>query len=119
MVSSSTIGVDFMAPVMMQVAWFCTLLIQSKLDLAVVPHAVMPYSSTGLTRPVYSHSTCTPCCACQLLHEGKSHLGSGFSLFSFLFPGQPLVKSHPKVGGVVLSKQCLAVDMQAGLLFLC
>ena len=53
-VSSSIIGVDFMAPVMMRVAWFCTLLSRSKLDLAVVPHAVMPYSSTGLTLPVYS-----------------------------------------------------------------
>ena len=53
-VSSSTVGVDFMAPVMMRVAWFCTLLTRSKLDLAVVPHAVMPYSSTGLSLPVYS-----------------------------------------------------------------
>ena len=53
-VSSFIIGVDFMAPVMMRVAWFCTLLTRSKLDLAVVPHAVMPYSSTGLTLPVYS-----------------------------------------------------------------
>ena len=43
-----------MAPVMMRVAWFCTLLTRSKLDLAVVPHAVIPYSSTGLTLPVYS-----------------------------------------------------------------
>ena len=34
---------------MMWVALFCTLQTQSKLDLAVVPHAVMPYSSTGLT----------------------------------------------------------------------
>ena len=48
------IGIDFMDLVMMRVAWFCTLLTRSKLDLAVVPHAVMPYSSTGLTLPVYS-----------------------------------------------------------------
>ena len=41
------------APVMMRVAWFCTFLTRPKLDLAVVPHAVMPYSSTGLTLPVY------------------------------------------------------------------
>ena len=47
-------SIDFMAPMMMRVAWFCTLLTRSKLDLAVVPHAVMPYSSTGLTLPVYS-----------------------------------------------------------------
>ena len=53
-VSSSTISVDFMAPVMMQVAWFCTLLSQLKLDLNVVPHTIMPYSSTGPTLPVYS-----------------------------------------------------------------
>ena len=53
-VSSSIIGVDFIPPVMMRVAWFCTLLTRSKLDLAVVPHAVMPYSSTGLILPVYS-----------------------------------------------------------------
>ena len=53
-VSSSIIGVDFMAPVMMRVACFCTLLTRSKLDLAVVPYAVMPYSSTGLTLPMYS-----------------------------------------------------------------
>ena len=99
-VSSSIIGVDFMAPVMLWVAWFCTLLTRSKLDLAVVSHAVMPYSSTGLTLPVYiqsleSDSICSPCRACQLLREGKSHLGSGFSLFGLLSPGQPLVKSHP------------------------
>ena len=53
-VSSSVFGVDFIALVMMRVAWFCNLLTRSKLDLAVVPHAVMPYSSTGLTQPVYS-----------------------------------------------------------------
>ena len=52
-VSSSTTGVDFMAPVMMRVVWFCTLLTRSNLDLAVVPYAVMPYSSTGMTPPVY------------------------------------------------------------------
>ena len=40
-VSSSAIGVDFMAPVKKRVALFCTLLTQSELDLAVVPHAVM------------------------------------------------------------------------------
>ena len=31
-----------------------SLLTRSKLDLAVVRHAFMPYSSTGLTLPVYS-----------------------------------------------------------------
>ena len=103
-----------MASVMMRVAWLCTLLTRSKLDLAVVPHA--DYTSI---QSLESHSICSPCRACQLLHEGKSHLGSGFSFFGLLFPGQPLVKSHPQLGGVVLSKQSLAVDMQGGLLFLC
>ena len=43
----------------------------------------------------------------------------GMEFEGLLFPGQPLVKSHPQVGGVVLSKRSLAVDMQGGLLFLC
>ena len=100
-VSSFTVGVDSMAPVTMRVAWCCTLLTRSKLDLAVVSHAVMLYSSTGLILPVYSllsHSICTPCRACQLLHDGKLQLDSDFSFFS-LFPRQPLVESHPEVGG--------------------
>ena len=89
----------------MRVAWFCTLLTRSKLDLAVVPHAVMPYSSTGVTLPLYSLlivTVCAPCRACQFLRE--SHLGSDFSCLSLLFPRQ-LVEIHPQVGGVVLSKQ--------------
>ena len=49
-----SMGVDLMDPVMMRVAWFWTLLILSILVLAVVPHAAMPYSRTGLTLPVYS-----------------------------------------------------------------
>ena len=36
----------------------------------------------------------------------------------WLGQSQPLVESHPQVGGVVLSKQSLTVDMQVGLLFL-
>ncbi|RUS81785.1 hypothetical protein EGW08_010477 [Elysia chlorotica] len=52
-VSSSFIGVDFMAPVITLVAWFCTLVILSRLDLAAVPHADTPYSRTGRTLPVY------------------------------------------------------------------
>ena len=42
-----------MAPVMMLVAWFCALQTRSKSDLAVVSHAVMPYSSTGQILLVY------------------------------------------------------------------
>ena len=83
-------------------------------------HAILKYWSDSTSiQSLESHSICSPCRACQLLHEGKSHLGSGFSLFGLLFPGQPLVERHPQVGGVVLSKQSLAVDMQGGLLFLC
>ena len=47
-------GVDLIDPVMMRAAWFWTLLSLSILVLAVVPHAAMPYSRTGLTLPVYS-----------------------------------------------------------------
>ena len=46
-------GVDLMDPVMTRAACFWTLLILSILVLAVVPHAAMPYSRTGLTLPVY------------------------------------------------------------------
>ena len=53
-VSNSTTGIDFMVSVTMAVAWFCTLLTLSKLDLAVpLPHVVMPFSSTGLSLLVY------------------------------------------------------------------
>ena len=47
-------GVDLMDPVLMRAAWFWTSLVLSILVLAVVPHAAMPYSRTGLTLPVYS-----------------------------------------------------------------
>ena len=118
-VSSSIISVDFMASVMMRVAGFCTLLTRSKLDLAVVLHAFMPYSSTGLTLPVYSLLRVTVCAPHVAHADFFMRATRTFSFFGLLFPGQPLVKSHPQVGRVVLSKQSLAVDMQGGLLFLC
>ena len=83
--------------------------------LAILKH----WSNSTSVRPPESHSIYAPCHACQLLHESKSHFDSGFSFLSFLFPSQPLVESHPQVGGVVLSKQSLAIDIQVGLLFLC
>ena len=52
--SSSLIGVVFRLPVMIRIPWFWTLLILLKFDLAAVAQAAMPYSSTGLTRPVYN-----------------------------------------------------------------
>ena len=88
-----------------------------------MPHAVMPYSSTVLTLPVYSFlrvTVSTPHVVSANFFMRASRtlaLASAFSVC--LFPGQPLVESHPQVGGVVLSKQSLAVDMQGGLLFLC
>ena len=79
-------------------------------------HAILKYwSDSTSVQSLESHSICSPCHACQLLHESKSHLGSGFSFFGLLFPGQPLVKNYLQVGGVVLSKQSLAVDVQGGL----
>ena len=45
------IGDDFMAPVIMPAAWFCILL---NCVSDAVAQAVIPYSSTGLTIPVYS-----------------------------------------------------------------
>ena len=122
-VSSSTICVDFMAPVMMRVAWFCTLLARSKFDLAVAPHAVMPYSSTGLTLPVYSLLRVTVSAPhvvpANFFMRASRTLALASAFFSLLFPGQPLVESHPQVGWVVLSKQSLTVNMQVGHLFLC
>ena len=113
-----------MAPVMMRVAWFYTLLTRSVLDLAVVPHAVMPYSSTGLTLPVYSLLRVTvsaPHVVPANFFMGASRtlaLASAFSVCCFQV--SYLLKVTPRyLGGVDLSKQNLAVDMQGGLLFLC
>ena len=79
----------------------------------------MHWSDSTSIQSLESHSICSPCCACQILHEGKWHLGSGFCFLGLLFPCQLPVESDPQVGGVVLSKQSLTVYMQVGLLFLC
>ena len=100
-------GVDLMDPVMMQAAWFWTLLILSILVLAVVPHAAMPYSRTGLSLPVYSlFRVEAPCRTRQLFHECKPDLRSGFGSLSVLFPSQPFIKSCPKIrGGFLLRSE--------------
>ena len=121
-----------MAPAMMRVAWFCTLLTRSKLDLAVLLHAVIPYSSTGLTLPVHSRLRVTVSAPHVVpvnffmrasrtlaLASAFRSVVSRSAARATLALGQPLVESHPQVGGVVLNKQSLAVDMQGGHLFLC
>ena len=123
-VSSSTIGIDFMALVMMWVAWFCTLLTRSKLDLAVVPHAVILYSSTGLIQPVYSllraMASAPHVLPANFFMKASHTLALVSAFLVCCFHVSPLSKvpyPHPQLGGVVLSKQSLTVDVQVGLLF--
>ena len=100
------IGVDFMAPVMMRVAWFCTLLTRSKLDMAVVPHAVMPYSSTGLTLLVYSLLRVTVTVSAPHVVPANFFmrasrtlaLASAFSVCCF--QARRLSKAHHQIGGL-------------------
>ena len=93
-VSSSTFDVDFMGPVMMQVAWFCTFLTQLKLDLAVVPHAIMPYSSIGLSLPMYSLVRVTASAPHVVPANFFMRASRTLALvFGLLFPCQPLVES--------------------------
>ena len=111
-VSSSIIALDFMVPVMMWVSWFCTLLAQSKLDLVVVPHVVMPYLNTGLISSEYSLLRVTVSAPhvvpANFSHEGKSHLGSGFCFLGLLLPCQSLLEAFLRR----CPQQSLTVDMQ-------
>ena len=74
--SMAVTGVVFIPPMMILIPAFCTLVSLLVLDSAAVAQADDPYSTTGLTAPVYS-------CWLPTLFQQAFSQGGAFLLLSF------------------------------------